>query len=975
MKQHYLSKLIVLIFLLIVGINKVESQVLISSVNDSPHASAMLEIRSNTQGLLIPRMNTIHRTILSLTAADGLLVYDTDVNAFFLRANSAWVNLSSSSEIWKQNGSNVYLSNTEQNVGVGTITPNGKLVIKADDLKAPDDPLFEIQDNKGNPVFVVTSEGARLYINDLSKGSSGGFAVGRYGIAKGLPDTTYFMVSPDSTRVYTDDVAGSSGGFAVGRYGIAKGKQNYYFFTGLDSTRVYAYENMKGSSGGFAVGRYGIAKDGLTQDYSFFTTADSTRVYTSDIGKGSSGGFAVGRYGIAKGNTDNYMFMVPDNYFIGYYAGEAIQNEPILNDGLYNTFFGYQSGMNTTDGDNNIFIGYQSGLNNSIGQYNVLLGNETGYSILSGSDNVLLGYQAGRSLTTAGNNISIGSRAGFSNTNNSDNIFIGRDAGYLHVGNGTANSAINNIYIGLQAGYGSGAGNRGNDNIFMGSQAGFSNIYAQNNIFIGIRTGYSTIGNSGGVNYGSDNIFMGNEAGYANSIGEKNIFIGYLAGRSNTTSDNNVFIGVEAGTANTTGRDNVFIGNGAGISNQIGVYNTIIGEGAGASIVGWMDGMYTRGSQNTFVGKSAGGASTGYENTYIGAGCATYNVNGQENVMMGRYAGFWSSGGSRNTIIGYGAGYLSSGQSLGDGNVLIGYYAAATQNAISNQLFIDNSSTATPLIWGDFTSNTVKIYRYLNVNNAYTFPISDGTANQVLTTNGAGAVSWSSIGGTLVTAGNGLNFDEAPRVELGGALNEITTITQGAYSMEFDLTGTGDFSVNDNGVVAFRINDTGNTRIYNNLGISTTDFGNGTQVIAITNGTAPNSNCTNGVILFAQDVLHSPSMETYSELRVRDEGGNTSTISPHNFSLIPQSEPMAWSFYSENNTINQKINVDMLRAIRIIEELSGEKLVYISNMDNTLIRENYTNEQSLLEKISVQENKIEALEKQIEELKTLIENK
>ena len=92
--------------------------------------------------------------------------------------------------------------------------------------------------------------------------------------------------------------------------------------------------------------------------------------------------------------------------------------------------------------------------------------------------------------------------------------------------------------------------------------------------------------------------------------------------------------------------------------------------------------------------------------------------------------------------------------------------------------------------------------------------------------------------------------------------------------------------------------------------------------IVLNNGTAPTGNATDGVILYAEDVL------TFSELKVRDEAGNVTTLSPHNFSLIPDgaSEPMAWAYYSERD--GKKINVDMLKLARMVESLTGEKLVY-----------------------------------------------
>ena len=65
------------------------------------------------------------------------------------------------------------------------------------------------------------------------------------------------------------------------------------------------------------------------------------------------------------------------------------------------------------------------------------------------------------------------------------------------------------------------------------------------------------------------------------------------------------------------------------------------------------------------------------------------------------------------------------------------------------------------------------------------------------------------------------------------------------------------------------------------------------------------------------------------EMRVMDASGNNTLLSPHNFSLIPggASEDRAWSYYSENQQ-GQKVNVDMMRLARLVEGLTGEKLIY-----------------------------------------------
>lgn len=88
------------------------------------------------------------------------------------------------------------------------------------------------------------------------------------------------------------------------------------------------------------------------------------------------------------------------------------------------------------------------------------------------------------------------------------------------------------------------------------------------------------------------------------------------------------------------------------------------------------------------------------------------------------------------------------------------------------------------------------------------------------------------------------------------------------------------------------------------------------NVVEFDNTTTPVSNPT-GAYLYAAS----------GELIVKDAAGNVTTISPHNFLLVDKSEEMAWSYYSERDSLI--INIDMLKALRILESLSGEKIVYI----------------------------------------------
>jgi hypothetical protein len=130
---------------------------------------------------------------------------------------------------------------------------------------------------------------------------------------------------------------------------------------------------------------------------------------------------------------------------------------------------------------------------------------------------------------------------------------------------------------------------------------------------------------------------------------------------------------------------------------------------------------------------------------------------------------------------------------------------------------------------------------------------------------------------------------------------------------------TGSASGGSGGSEKVRVTSVGNVLIG---GTATPASSQGNLVLF--NGAAPSGSAANSVVLYAEDASSS------SELKVRDEAGNVTTLSPHNFDLIPEgpSEDMAWSYFSEKD--GKRINVDMLKVVRLLEKISGEKLVHES---------------------------------------------
>ncbi|MDA9563737.1 tail fiber domain-containing protein [Flavobacteriales bacterium] len=72
----------------------------------APDVTAMLDIESTTKGLLIPRMTTIQRNAIGSPGSPttGLLVFDTDLTAFYYYNGVSWIPLLDSSLGWELDG-------------------------------------------------------------------------------------------------------------------------------------------------------------------------------------------------------------------------------------------------------------------------------------------------------------------------------------------------------------------------------------------------------------------------------------------------------------------------------------------------------------------------------------------------------------------------------------------------------------------------------------------------------------------------------------------------------------------------------------------------------------------------------------------------------------------------------------------------------------------------------------------------------
>jgi hypothetical protein len=245
--------------------------------------------------------------------------------------------------------------------------------------------------------------------------------------------------------------------------------------------------------------------------------------------------------------------------------------------------------------------------------------------------------------------------------------------------------------------------------------------YVANELFISVipmLTAIPTVGNNTAIGFhalysntisGVDNVATGHNALYSNTIGSQNtatgrgtlyynttgtdnVATGYGALHYNTTGGNNVATGTWALGANTTGNDNIATGLNALFSNTTGTINVATGTGALHN--------NTTGYSNIATGLNAlYSNTTGVDNIALGAGALATNTIGDLNIALGYQALYNNTTGNYNVALGYSALYSNT---VEVGNVALGRGAGQLAVGVNNTLWISNTSTTTPLIYGTF---------------------------------------------------------------------------------------------------------------------------------------------------------------------------------------------------------------------------------------------------------------------------------
>ncbi|QXP58410.1 hypothetical protein [Olleya sp. HaHaR_3_96] len=243
-----------------------------------------------------------------------------------------------------------------------------------------------------------------------------------------------------------------------------------------------------------------------------------------------------------------------------------------------------------------------------------------------------------------------------------------------------------------------------------------------------------------------------------------------------------------------------------GQENNTSFYENAAGiSGSTNSAFGYKSGAINANKGSVFVGAfSGGGNSEGSSNVFVGFESGAKGYEGSENVLLGYQSGYHNIA-RGNTFLGYQTGFENQ---KGNGNVYIGYQAGYGKER-SSTLYIENSNSSKPLIWGDFNKDIV------NVNGS----LGIGTESPAESLHIMGNIRGNALGGALRIKTSSGYIDVGAQ---NGSWAHIYTdrakfiFNKDAYTITggFSSYSSSDLSLKTNGTQRLTINnETGNVGI------------------------------------------------------------------------------------------------------------------------------------------------------------------
>ena len=453
----------------------------INTDGSTANSSALLDVKSTSKGILIPRLSKTDKNSIA-TPATGLLIFQNapDSIGFHYYDGSKWLWLAASNTTdtiaWKVNGNtgtnsatsfigtrdNVPLSFRQNNKWLGRLDATNKnyFIGAGSGVNSTGNNNVAIGDsvayNSKASSTVILGDHAGYNINNLSAGYRA-VVIGDY--------------AGDSSVANLSTIVGS----LAGRKNITAG--SIFLGSSAGENNTTGYNCFVGTNSGFK---------NTTGTYNTFigNAAGSNNNANNNTAIGVSAliGNAASDNNTAVGAFALYQNSSKANTAIGAYALSTLQSIT----SQYNVAVGDSAAFNLALGANNVVMGAWAFKDHTNGSRNTAIGNFALGESTDGNDNTALG-ESSLVNTNSNFNTGIGKNAGATNFSGTNNTFLGAfaDAGSTSLTNATAIGFRSRVDI--------------NNAMVLGSIIGVNGATASTNVGIGTTAPLTSLDVRGGI--------------------------------------------------------------------------------------------------------------------------------------------------------------------------------------------------------------------------------------------------------------------------------------------------------------------------------------------------------------------------------------------------------------------------------------------------------------------------------------------
>ena len=360
--------------------------VAINTDGTTANASSLLEVKSTTKGMLIPRMTKSEKSLIG-SPATGLLIFQNspDSIGFHFYNGSAWVWLGDASNTdslsWKTTGNN----NLRSSNFIGTLNDSAL--------------RFRIRNTASGIIDSISQNTALGFKTLYGNNGSGNTALGFRSLASNSAGNQNVAIG--DSALSTNQI--TPGLVAVGYNALAKSKSgDYSTALGYQALAVDTTGQFNTAVGAFAL------------------NSSARGLANTAVGAAALSSVTTGGFNTAVGQAALYLHVKNgNNTAIG---SNALQNDTT---GFNNTAVGLSSMLNNTNGFDNSALGRESLKSHTNNNNNTAIGSLALSNDLTGSENTGIGYSALTTNTSGQFNTSLGANANVAANNLSNATAIG----------------------------------------------------------------------------------------------------------------------------------------------------------------------------------------------------------------------------------------------------------------------------------------------------------------------------------------------------------------------------------------------------------------------------------------------------------------------------------------------------------------------------------------------------------------------